>query len=160
MGHVLGVLLGLLATSGALAQVALTDQDIDLFMVNPGSSTAPANVLILLDNTANWNIPFGAEKQALVNVVSGAGTTANPGLSEQFNVGLMLFPETGSPNDNLDGGYVRFAVRNMDDANKAALSSMAWTSSATKATTRRSRCSCTSRTRTGRASKRARAMAR
>jgi type IV pilus assembly protein PilY1 len=117
-------LVSLLATSAAMAQVALTNQDIDLFMVNPGTSTKPANVLILLDNTANWNIPFAAEKQALVNVVSGAGTTANPGLSSQFRVGLMLFPETGSPNDNIDGGYVRYAVRDMTDTNKTAFSSL------------------------------------
>ena len=30
----------------------------------------------------------------------------------------MLFTETGNPNNNVDGGYVRAAIRNMDSANK------------------------------------------
>jgi hypothetical protein len=33
-----------------------SNQDIDLFLVNPATSPARPNVLILLDNTANWNI--------------------------------------------------------------------------------------------------------
>jgi len=31
----------------------------------------------------------------------------------RFRVGLMMFTETGSPNNNVDGGYVRAAVRDL-----------------------------------------------
>lgn len=44
--------------------VELQKQDIDIFLSNPtvvNSGGAP-NVLIVLDNTANWNTPFDAEK--------------------------------------------------------------------------------------------------
>ena len=29
-------------------------------------------------------------------------------------LGLMLFTETGNPNNNVDGGYVRAAIRDLD----------------------------------------------
>src|SRR5688572_8802844 len=93
-----------------------SNQDIDLFLVNPGTSPARPNVLILLDNTANWNTPFADEKTALATVVNG--------LNDHFNVGLMMFPETGSPNDSLDGGYVRFGVRQMTNDAKSRLATL------------------------------------
>lgn len=113
-----GALPLLLALLPALAQAQFepTNQDIDLFMVNPAKSSARPNVLILLDNTANWNQAFTNEKAALASVVLG--------LSEQFNVGLMMFPETGAPNDNVDGGYVRFAVRQMGGDSAARLAQL------------------------------------
>ena len=33
-------------------------------------------------------------------------------------VGVMMFNETGNPNNNVGGGYVRAAIRNMTTANK------------------------------------------
>jgi type IV pilus assembly protein PilY1 len=94
-----------------------TNQDIDLFMVNPTASSTPANVLILLDNTANWSTPFAAEKQALSSVVQG--------LDDAFRVGVMMFPETGGGNDSTDGGYVRFGLRDMGvAAHRTALSNL------------------------------------
>ncbi len=38
-------------------------------------------------------------------------------LKTQFNLGLMMFTETGGRNNNTDGGYVRFAIQPMTDAN-------------------------------------------
>lgn len=100
----------------ALPQPALAD-DTDLFLVNPAVPSTQPNVLIILDNTANWSPMFTAEKAALVSVVNG--------LDERFNVGLMMFVETGGAgvcgNGTTDGSYVRFAVRNMTTANKTAL---------------------------------------
>ncbi|MBF0437720.1 MAG: hypothetical protein HQL93_01225 [Magnetococcales bacterium] len=81
------------------------NDDTDLFLSNPNVTADRPNVLIILDNTANWNQAFVNEKAALVSVVSN--------LSDAFNVGLQLFPETGNPNDNVDGGYIRFAIRQM-----------------------------------------------
>nr|CAX84058.1 Putative type 4 fimbrial biogenesis protein [uncultured bacterium] len=92
------------------------NDDTDLFLSNPNVASDRPNVLIILDNTANWNQPFVNEKSALVSVVAN--------LSELYNVGLMMFPETGNPNDNVDGGYVRFAVRQMTSTNKSVLADM------------------------------------
>ncbi|HEX4859023.1 MAG TPA: hypothetical protein VFV17_08385 [Usitatibacteraceae bacterium] len=89
-------------------------QDIDIFLANPAFASTRPNVLILLDNTANWNQAFANEKSALVTVFNG--------LDDRFNLGLMMFTETGSPNGGTDGGYVRYAVRQMTDSNKMALS--------------------------------------
>jgi type IV pilus assembly protein PilY1 len=101
------------ATAPVARALDPSNQDIDLFLGNPAESTARPNVLILLDNTANWNLPFDNEKKALATVVDN--------LSDEFNLGLMMFPETGDPNDSVDGGYVRFGVRQMDDGARTAL---------------------------------------
>src|SRR5260221_578055 len=89
-------------------------EDIDIFLANPSFSAERPNVLLMLDNTANWNTAFANEKGALVSVVNA--------LSSDFNVGLMLYDEAGQPVNH--GSYVRFAVRQMTTANKSALSSM------------------------------------
>jgi len=103
-------------TPSSLAVFDPVNDDTDIFLANPEFNAQRPNVLIILDNTANWNTPFSAEKTALVNAVSSLG--------EAFNVGLMMFTETGSGNGNPDGGYVKFAVRQMTAANKAALTSV------------------------------------
>ncbi|SCK31034.1 pilus assembly protein [Vogesella sp. LIG4] len=91
-----------------LSYADLENQDIDVFMNNPNvaSPAAAPNVLIVLDNTANWNTAFSAEKSALINLFGSLSSGA-------FNVGLMMFTETGSGNGTIDGGYVRYAVQNM-----------------------------------------------
>src|SRR5687767_5958601 len=99
-GSLLCAVWGLLAGASTAWGFDPSNQDIDLFLVNPATSPARPNVLILLDNTANWNQAFANEKLALANVVNA--------LNDHYNVGLMMFPETGSPNDSTDGGYVRF----------------------------------------------------
>lgn len=92
-------------------------EDTDIFTVNPALASARPNVLIILDNTANWETPFEAEKRALVDTVNQ--------LSEQFNVGLMMFTETGDGIGSVpDGTYVRAGVRQMTEVNKRALSRM------------------------------------
>jgi type IV pilus assembly protein PilY1 len=108
----------LLAASGtAFALFEPSNDDTDLFLVSPGVNLQRPNVLILLDNTANWNTPFTNEMTAIAGAVDA--------VSKQFNLGLMMFVETGAPNDNIDGADVRFAVRPMEDPNnRAALSSL------------------------------------
>lgn len=116
--RVAACLLGLLL-SPMLSATSTFDpvhEDTDIFLTNPTITSERPNVLIVLDNTANWNSPFDNEKAALVSVVNG--------LNEFFNVGLMMYVETGSPNDNVDGTYVRFGVRQMTTTNKTALSTM------------------------------------
>ncbi|HEX6870259.1 MAG TPA: hypothetical protein VF163_04110, partial [Micromonosporaceae bacterium] len=106
----------LMGATIALAAFDPVNDDTDIFLANPSIPAERPNVLIVLDNTANWNQPFTDEKNALVQVING--------LTDQYNVGLMMMPETGAPNDSVDGGYVRFHVRQMTLTNKTALSSL------------------------------------
>jgi type IV pilus assembly protein PilY1 len=97
-----------------------TNQDIDLFLINPSVAAGRPNVLIIWDNTANWGqqvtsqTAYSIEKQALSQVISA--------LNDDFNVGLMLFTESG--NSTPKGGYVRFALRQSTIANKTALATL------------------------------------
>ena len=105
--------LGFVSLLGILSLTQIRAADTDLFITGAGGQSSRPNVLILLDNTANWGPMFGAEKAALQAVLSGL----DPGL---FNIGLMMYVETGNGNDNKDGSYVRFAIRpidNKDDGN-------------------------------------------
>jgi type IV pilus assembly protein PilY1 len=107
------------ATAWSTATQAAFDpvnDDTDLFLANPALSSPRPNVLIFLDNTANWNTRFVNEKLALSKVFSN--------LSDKFNVGLMMYTETGAGNNGPDGGYVRSAVRPMTAANRLAMASL------------------------------------
>jgi len=106
----LAALMCSLATVAGAAFDPVMD-DTDIFMVNPSIAGERPNILIVLDTTANWSQAFAVEKSALVSVVNS--------LSSSYNVGLMQF--TGG---NIDGAYVRFAVRQMSNGNKSALSTM------------------------------------
>jgi Tfp pilus tip-associated adhesin PilY1 len=90
------------------------NDDTDIFLANPGFAATRPNVLIMLDNSANWNTAFATEKAALVSVVNG--------MTENFNLGFGMFVETGGGNDNVDGAYLRFGIRPMNATNKGALS--------------------------------------
>jgi type IV pilus assembly protein PilY1 len=122
--HACLILASLLALAAAPAHAAFdpVGEDIDIFLANPSFTAERPNVLVFLDNTSNWganaggSTKFAVEKTALTTVVTG--------LSNGLNVGMMLFPETGNPNDNANGGYVRYAVRQMTDDNKSALLSV------------------------------------
>jgi len=98
-----------------LTPVAARADDIDIYSGFSPSAGLP-NVLIILDNSANWNSPFVAEKAALVSAVGS--------LNDTVNLGLMMFAETGGGNDSIDGGYVRFGVRKMTGTNKTALAAI------------------------------------
>src|SRR5947208_3616332 len=92
------------------------NDDTDIFLANPAFTAVRPNVLIFVDNTANWNTAFDTEKAALVAFFGG--------LTDSVNVGLSMFVETGGGNDNVDGAYVRFGIRQMTNTNKTALASM------------------------------------
>lgn len=112
----ISALLLAMAISLLLLQRAALAEDIDLFVQpNAASSDAP-NVLIILDNTANWNTAFTNEIAALVSTFNGL--PVNDDGSARFRVGLMLFTETGSGNNNVDGGYVRAAIRPLNASNQ------------------------------------------
>jgi type IV pilus assembly protein PilY1 len=117
MKNILRTLLVAAAAFVALPSHAAFDpvgEDIDIFLANPSFEAERPNVLLMLDNTANWNTAFDNEKAALVTVVNG--------LTSSFNVGLMFFNESG--NDVNHGSFVKFGVRQMTDTNKTALTNM------------------------------------
>jgi len=107
-----------LAVAMALAVVAWTShaEDIDLFVGAPTSGTDLPNVLFIVDNTANWNTAFSNEMSALANTFQNLPVNSDG--SAKFNVGIMFSTETGSPNNNVKGGYVRAAMRPMTTQNK------------------------------------------
>jgi Tfp pilus assembly protein, tip-associated adhesin PilY1 len=117
---VMAVMLGSIGSSPLLAQ------DIELFSgTNPASSAIP-NVLIVLDNTSNWNgtlqngqSAWDPELVALANSIQGL---ANAGFGNKIRVGMMMFA-AGST----DGGYVRYAIRQMTSTNAAQLKQVAQT---------------------------------
>ena len=105
----------LLVLSASLAHKVFAE-DIDLFVGVPSSSTGAPNVLIILDNTANWNDAFANEMAALRSVVN-----ALP--EDKFRLGIMMFTETGV---EIRGRTVRTraALRPMDAANKTAMANL------------------------------------
>lgn len=94
-------------------------EDIDIYAAPRANSDNP-NVLIVIDNSANWNRndqnwPGGIKQgQAELNAIR---TVINE-LGADINVGLMMLTEGSGA--NVDGGYVRFDIRPMDSTNKPA----------------------------------------
>lgn len=94
-------------------------EDIDIYAAPRANSDNP-NVLIVIDNSANWNRndqawPGGIKQgQAELNAIR---TVINE-LGADINVGLMMLTEGSGT--NVDGGYVRFDIRPMDSTNKTA----------------------------------------
>jgi len=100
----------------AIVSTVAIAEDIDLFAEAPPSDPKDApNVLIILDNTANWEHAFSNEIKALSTVLGNLKTENG---SPPVRVGLMMFSETGSGNGNPAGGYVRAAIRSMNETNK------------------------------------------
>lgn len=93
--------------------VCATAEDIDIYSQNAAVTADAPNVLIILDNSANWSASFGgstkyaAEQAALVQVVNA--------LKTQFNLGLMLYTESAG-GSGPSGGYPRFAIQGMTDS--------------------------------------------
>ncbi|MBX9811403.1 MAG: hypothetical protein K2Y16_07315 [Burkholderiales bacterium] len=114
--------IALVAALGAMPPSFVGAEDIDLFVGSaPSTAVTRPNVLVIIDNSANWaaenqHWPGGvkqgeSELRSLRAVVSEA--------TDKINLGLMLFtPGSGT---NKAGGYVRYALRQMTAANKAAL---------------------------------------
>jgi len=102
-------------TAGLLVcSFSVMAEDIDLFVAATPDENAPKpNVLIILDNTANWSTAFENEKKALKTLFDSLP-------HDKFNVGLMLFNEPGDGS----GGYVRAALRLMDATNQPRYSEL------------------------------------
>lgn len=111
-------LLGVFLAAGALLSPQIHADDIDLYTGGEATTGAQANVLIVLDNMADWaraaeGWPEGkqglSELEALSEILSTLG--------DSINVGLLM--GAGS-----NGGYVRFAVRELNATNKTAFTGM------------------------------------
>lgn len=92
-------------------------EDTDLFVGADPATTDVPNVLIVVDNTANWNDAFPNEKAALVSVFDSLP-------ENKFRIGLMLYSESGGGNGNPGGAYVRAALRLMNATNRPLYSDM------------------------------------
>jgi type IV pilus assembly protein PilY1 len=112
-----------LACGSAFAVFDPVNDDTDIFLANPNFTATRPNVLIFIDNTSNWGqsasgtTKYDAVRTALNAVMNGVVT-------DNFNVGMALFVETGSPNNNADGAYIRYGIRQMTTANKLAFTTM------------------------------------
>ncbi|WP_304641607.1 pilus assembly protein [Pseudomonas sp.] len=104
----------LLVVASLSAHMALAHaEDIDLFVGVPAEqATDLPNVLFVVDNTANWG--SGNNPQPFTNLKAALAATLDGLPENRFRVGIMFYNETGNPNNNVSGGYVRAAIRNMD----------------------------------------------
>ena len=74
-----------------------------------GQDPALPVLLSFLPSTNSVGVP-------LASTVSGLGFNTDG--SPKFRLGLMLFTETGTGDSNVDGGYVRAAIRDLTATNK------------------------------------------
>lgn len=96
----------------AVAAFDPVNDDTDIFLANPAYTSTRPNILIFVDNSANWgSTSGGTTKYAAVKAALNAVITNI--VTDAYNVGLGLFVETGTGNNNVDGAYVRFGVRQM-----------------------------------------------
>jgi Tfp pilus tip-associated adhesin PilY1 len=112
-----------LAFAAVFGSFQASPEDIDIFSVDESNVVARPNVLIVLDNSANWSRqsqqwPDGdtqgqSEAIAIKTVINE--------LDPSVNVGLMEFITSGAAADQ-DSAFVRFHMRPMTAANKATLS--------------------------------------
>jgi type IV pilus assembly protein PilY1 len=92
-------------------------EDVDLFAAPTPAETQIPNVLIIVDNTANWNTAFSNEMAALKSVIDALPV-------DKFRVGFMMFTETGGGDSGAAGAYVRAAVRELDSVTKPKYSAL------------------------------------
>lgn len=90
--------------------------DIDIYS-RTNTTTELPNVLIILDNTANWSPMFTREIKAMVNALNGLEPN-------KFRVGLMMFTQTQKDDSGTDGGYVRAAIRDLSTDYKDRLNKL------------------------------------
>ncbi|MEX0960426.1 MAG: hypothetical protein WDZ63_14190 [Burkholderiales bacterium] len=111
------ICLGAVAAMFATASFALdlVNDDTDIFLANPNITAQRPNVMIMIDNTANWNTAFANEKSALISVFNS--------LDDSYNVGFMSMVEPGGGGSNR-GGFIRYGVRRMTDTNRTVLNNL------------------------------------
>lgn len=87
-------------------------EDIDLFVTAAQGSAVNPNILVVIDNSANWSRndqgwPTLKQGQSELRALSQIASELN----DKVNFGLMMF--TAGTGSNANGGYVRFPVQPM-----------------------------------------------
>lgn len=99
-------------------------EDIDLFAHAPSGGGARPNILIMIDNSANWSANNqhwpGGIKQGQAELRALRALIAE--VKDNVNIGLMMF--TAGSGSNKNGAYVRFHMRRMTAVNRSALIEM------------------------------------
>ncbi|MFJ1466407.1 pilus assembly protein [Massilia orientalis] len=114
--------LALCASLAGLPVVAAAD-DIDIFTGASAGNNINPRILIVLDNTSNWarqsqQWPGGLQQgQSEARAISNLLTT----LDSTVSLGLMEFVTGGNAND--DGGFIRSAIRPLDNSAKTSFTS-------------------------------------
>lgn len=116
-----------LVTVAALAPAVVYQaaaEDIEIFANNDFSIVGKPNVLIVLDNSANWSRqsqkwPGGltqgqSEVRAIKNVINNLEENS-------VNLGILEYSTDGNANTN-EGGYIRHHIRPLSNANKQIVS--------------------------------------
>ena len=113
-------ILVVLSLLGMMAAVSVSmAEDIDIYKPSGNENSNP-NILVVIDNSANWSAanqhwPGGIKQgQAELNALR----TVIGELGDNVNVGLMMFTR------DIDGGYIRFRVKQMTDLRKTAFREM------------------------------------
>ena len=84
--------------AGAIAALLMSclpaaADDTEIFTASPSLSASRPNVLIILDSSANWSANFGSTKKFDAEMAALSAIVG--GLSDEVNLGLMLFAESG-----------------------------------------------------------------
>ncbi|MDH3319249.1 MAG: hypothetical protein OEO84_06110, partial [Betaproteobacteria bacterium] len=100
------------AAPAAQAVFDPVNDDTDIFLANPQFAATRPNILIFVDNTANWGQNSGGTTK-YAGVRAGLNAVLTGTVNDNYNVGLGLFVETGGTNNNVDGSYLRYGIRQM-----------------------------------------------
>lgn len=118
------ILLAVLAAGMGLAQSPGFAEDIDIYASDDDNTGKNPNILVIIDNSANWSSAAqhwpGGIKQGESEL--NALRTVTSELGADVNLGMMLFTEGSGT--NIDGSYMRFHVRPMNATNKSAFSEL------------------------------------
>ena len=99
-------------------------QDVEIFSGSNPSGTAKPNVLIVIDNSANWSKPLPPASSAWDPELKAVSDSINAllanGFGNKVRVGVMF----GTHSNTRDGGYVRYAIRDMNVTNAGQLSNL------------------------------------
>jgi len=121
---------GWLAVALLVVSAGVAAEDIDLFVgVDSSQNTDYPNVIILIDNSANWSAanqqwPGGIKQgQAELNAIKTVINSLAPaGTDAKVNVSLMMLNDASGQTP--DGGYVRSAMKQMTVANRTAFGNL------------------------------------
>lgn len=116
-------LAGILCVQLAGTPVIAAADDIDIFTGASAGAAVNPRILIVLDNTSNWarQSQQWAEgvQQGQSEVRAISRLLLEPNINSGVSLGLMEYVTAGTANDN--GGFIRSAIRPLDDTAKGSL---------------------------------------